>query len=52
MICVKNDASLGDREEYKDFSVSALDPGRFGSGWIVEWEKEENDASCVNNLST
>ena len=31
MIWVKNDASVGDKEEYKDLRVSALELGRFGS---------------------
>jgi hypothetical protein len=52
MIWVKNDASADDRQEYKALSVLILERGRFGSCRILEWEKEENDASWVNKLST
>ena len=45
MIWVRNDASVDDRQEYKALSVSTLELGRSESWRILEWEKEENDAS-------
>ena len=43
---------MDDKEEYKALSVLTLEFGRLGSCLILEWEKEENDASCVNNSLT
>lgn len=52
MIWVKKDAPVGDKDEYRALIISTLEFGRFGFVWMVEWEKEDKDASCVNNLST
>ena len=52
IIWVKNDASVGDKDEYKVFNTSVLEFGRSRFRWTLEWEKGESDASCVNNLST
>lgn len=52
MICVRNDASVGDRDEYKVLRMSILELGRSGFRWTLEWEKGESDASCASNLST
>lgn len=52
MICVRNDASVGDGDEYKILSMSILELGRSRFHWTLEWENGESDASCVSNLST
>jgi len=51
MICVKKDASVGDKDEYKVLSISTLELGRSGFLSMLECEKGEKDASCVNSLS-
>ena len=52
MIYVKKDASVGDNDEYRVLIISTLELDRFGSVWMVGWEKEDKDVSCVDNLST
>ena len=52
MICIKKGAPVGNNDEYRVLIILTLELGRFGSIWMVEWEKEDKDASCVNSLST